>query len=93
MAPPFFALGQIKVEVVINLRYNSYLSNSQNFLRRILQIFVTLGLKLLILKEVFETDILKILVLITLQIIRYLFSLNTYSIKASQSYKKFTILL
>ena len=36
--------------------------NSQNFLKRILKIFVTLGLKILIvlrLKQVFETDILK----------------------------------
>jgi len=49
-------------------RHKPYLSkighggNSQNFLWKILKIFLTLGLKiliLLILKEVFETDILQ----------------------------------
>jgi len=66
---------------VILLNYQGQGGNSQNFLRRILKIFVTLGLKNLTLLS---------FVLITLKIIKYLLSMNNYLIKASQCYKNFT---
>ncbi len=50
------------VERKLNTNGKAQGGNSQNFLSRILKIFVTLGLKILILsrlKEVFEREILK----------------------------------
>ena len=62
---------------------------SQNFLLKFLIFFVTLGLKILSLlrkKVVFETYVIKRLILTTVKIVNYSFYMINCSVKASKSY-------